>query len=68
MAKNDLPVLLCREVREKSGLLLWECWCPYCKRFHTHGAEAGHRVAHCDSGPFRDTGYILKRDRRFGRP
>jgi len=37
-------------------------WCEYCKTFHTHGNEDGHRVAHCVSkdSPFKKTGYILK--------
>jgi hypothetical protein len=29
--------------------------CPYCGREHTHGAEAGYRMAHCGAG----TGYTM---------
>jgi hypothetical protein len=24
--------------------------CPYCGKKHRHGAQEGHRVAHCDKG------------------
>jgi len=27
--------------------ITWRVWCRYCKKFHTHGAGPGHRVAHC---------------------
>lgn len=35
--------------------------CDSCETWHTHGPEAGHRVAHCHRGdsPFHATGYIL---------
>jgi hypothetical protein len=40
----------------------WKVWCNYCRRWHQHGAQPGHRVAHCrvPSSPYRTTGYILK--------
>jgi len=43
-------------------------WCPWCKRFHTHGWDpaedarvASHRVAHCHdpASPFDDGGYFI---------
>lgn len=37
-----------------------KAWCPYCKTWHHHGRYKGHRVAHCHTGPFKETGYILK--------
>lgn len=36
-------------------------WCIYCKRLHVHGIGGFHRVAHCESGPLRETGYIPMR-------
>ncbi|WP_427365666.1 hypothetical protein [Candidatus Caldatribacterium saccharofermentans] len=48
---------------------LWRVWCPFCRRWHVHGAGGkdedpmktlGHRVAHCKpGGPFEITGYRL---------
>ena len=39
----------------------WRVWCPFCKSFHFHSPEPGHRSAHCvPPSPLRDTGYILK--------
>ena len=40
----------------------WRVWCRYCHRWHQHGAQPGHRVAHCHvtTSPYRSTGYILK--------
>lgn len=39
----------------------WRFWCPYCNRYHYHGAAGGpgHRVAHCIKGPLKATGYCL---------
>lgn len=42
-------------------------WCPFCKRFHTHGWDpandgryAEHRTAHCsDDSPFHVGGYYI---------
>lgn len=45
-------------------------WCPYCRRWHTHGAlsdeleigrDLGHRVAHCfdPKSPYDRSGYHL---------
>ena len=40
----------------------WRVWCCYCDRWHQHGAQPGHRAAHCFvvSSPYRQTGYILR--------
>lgn len=36
-------------------------WCVHCRRWHTHGAGDGHRVAHCkDGAPYTRGGYVLK--------
>jgi hypothetical protein len=34
-------------------------WCDSCRRWHHHGAGGGHRVAHCGSGRYEDSGYVL---------
>ena len=26
---------------------MWRVWCRYCKAWHTHSPEFGHREAHC---------------------
>ncbi|HEV6968101.1 hypothetical protein [Roseateles sp.] len=53
-ARDDLPVFAC-----KTGSHTWTFWCPHCRIEHTHGAGAGHRVAHCASGPYKARGYVL---------
>ena len=37
-------------------------WCPFCKRWHLHGAGEGHRAAHCfnEESPLDKRGYVLK--------
>jgi hypothetical protein len=61
------PVLLAEEVGQPNRIQ-WRVWCPYCAVYHYHGAEDGHRVAHCiyvpesyprGSNPIRDTGYYI---------
>lgn len=39
----------------------WRFYCAYCRRWHLHGEDLGHRVAHCSAldSPFRKTGYFL---------
>jgi hypothetical protein len=34
-------------------------WCPYCQHIHTHGAQSGHRAAHCADGPYLVKGYYI---------
>ena len=44
-----------------------QVWCPYCMKWHTHGAKNGHRVAHCTiNTPFSGTGYYIKMLPRAG--
>lgn len=50
----ELPVFRCA-----TGTRTWSFWCPHCRAQHTHGAGAGHRVAHCASGPYKARGYVL---------
>ena len=54
--REPMPVLLARPSKSGETLLVW---CPYCLKEHTHGPGAGHRTAHCITGPFLDTGYII---------
>lgn len=35
-------------------------WCEPCRRWHTHGAVPGHRVAHCVGGTAYPVGYFLR--------
>lgn len=40
-------------------------WCPYCCKVHSHGHAstenvASHRVAHCEGGPLKDSGYLVR--------
>jgi hypothetical protein len=64
MKKPKIPVVLCEVVAPSRlhGVESWQFWCPFCARYHTHGAARGHRVAHCSdsSSPFYKTGYVLK--------
>jgi hypothetical protein len=62
--KQGIPVLKA----EHSSKFQWKAWCPYCVAYHYHGSGGsepmplyGHVVAHCIEGPFRETGYYLKR-------
>jgi hypothetical protein len=64
----DLPVIHCRRVHGREVDLL-QFACPHCCKVHTHGAGEhgspvgsgdGHRVAHCDGGPFASSGYVLR--------
>lgn len=58
--RPEIPVLLAEPVPDKPRL--WRVWCPYCRCYHTHGALIGHRVAHCVSSPFTETGYYIVSD------
>ena len=46
---------------EQGGGHIRGLFCPYCLRYHIHGAGSGHRIAHCRNGrsPYETTGYIL---------
>jgi hypothetical protein len=64
---KDTPVLLATPAPDG---LSWRCWCPFCKVYHSHSPEPGHRCAHCHTknSPFTETGYILRRLRvAYGR-
>ena len=67
MENKEYPII--KALPRKGG---WKFWCPFCKKWHLHGASEGHRVAHCFcrapmepysniESPFRKTGYILKK-------
>lgn len=43
--------------KDGCGLRVWCCWCG---RWHLHGQDYGHRVAHCwTASPYQETGYVL---------
>jgi 5-methylcytosine-specific restriction endonuclease McrA len=57
---SKYPVLIAAVDRETGN---WNVWCPYCKDWHQHCPEPGHRIAHCDDdsgSPFLETGYVVK--------
>lgn len=58
--EKGYPILFAFETNTKGHL---SAWCPYCAKFHNHGAGEGHRIAHCteEHSPFKQTGYILKK-------
>jgi hypothetical protein len=63
-----LPMMLCEPSPSDTGRETWRFWCPYCRAYHTHGAEDGHRVAHCHNpaSPFTmGGGYMIKLDPRY---
>jgi hypothetical protein len=45
----------------RNGVPAFRFDCPHCRRPHYHGAEEGHRAAHCHdrTSPYRDVGYVL---------
>jgi hypothetical protein len=61
---QELPVMLCEEVppTRRGAVTTWRFWCDYCRRWHSHGAGEGHRVAHCinQESPYLNGGYVLK--------
>jgi hypothetical protein len=53
------PVIACEPYNGQ-----WRFFCRHCQTHHYHGADPGHRVAHCSApSPYRDTGYILRLER-----
>jgi hypothetical protein len=69
LASNPFFPTLLAFLQKTTDVWLWRAWCPYCRRYHTHGGGEvegnpfkylGHRVAHCVSEtPLRKTGYLL---------
>ena len=57
---DNIPVVPAYLDTKKGGLVFW---CEYCRQWHLHSCEEGHRVAHCvvAKSPYLKTGYILKR-------
>ncbi|HDR7790935.1 hypothetical protein AB1I92_29225 [Bacillus mobilis] len=66
MATKKAPIVLAIERDEKGNL---STWCGVCECFHHHGADEGHRVAHCvnEDSPFISTGYVLKKMKLSGK-
>jgi hypothetical protein len=54
---EGMPVIMC-EIADGNGGE-WRFFCPYCRRYHRHSSGAGHRAAHCDTGPWAMGGYWL---------
>ncbi len=54
------PTAFAERVRTAQGDV-FRFFCPYCGRYHTHGAGEGHVVAHCiaEDSPLHETGYFL---------
>lgn len=65
-----VPVMYCVDAGlDRAGDPLWSFYCDFCDRDHFHGAEAGHRSAHCadDDSPYKPFGYYLKHISEFKR-
>jgi hypothetical protein len=62
---SDPPVVDCYEETywHRGRLCMsWWFWCPYCRKWHEHGASPGHRAPHCMDAhgtPF-ENGYVLR--------
>ena len=54
---DDVPVVLCDRVGRQLRII-----CPFCGKFHYHGAGGGegHRVAHCGTTAASARGYVLR--------
>lgn len=52
--KKGIPIFRAEQAGSQ-----WKVWCPYCSKYHVHGAGEGHVCAHCPDGPLRATGYYL---------
>jgi hypothetical protein len=52
----DIPIIKAERIEGQCRF-----WCAFCKCFHYHSAESGHRVAHCHNreSPYDETGYVL---------
>ncbi len=51
-----LPVLLADPAPDGT----WRAWCPFCRKYHMHSPEPGHRAAHCHGWhPHFPDGYLL---------
>lgn len=62
MIIKEYPVLTADTARKSGSSVIVSALCP-CGRFHEHGAfEAGisHKIAHCETGDYMNTGYMLE--------
>jgi hypothetical protein len=46
------PVVHADGELELDGTKVWTVPCPRCGRQHLHGAQPGHRLAHCGRGAY----------------
>jgi hypothetical protein len=65
--RGKVPVFVATEVAENPSQV--EFFCPYCIKYHRHGAGSGdfegHRSAHCTfETPLTKTGYALVSKKR----
>lgn len=62
MMSDSIPVLRAKEVYRGKKLVQLKVWCEYCKGYHYHSTDEGHKVAHChnENSPFLQTGYELQ--------
>jgi hypothetical protein len=53
-----VPVVFCERTPSNS----FRFFCPYCNKYHYHGAAEGHVLAHCiaEDSPLLTTGYVLR--------
>jgi len=72
--KHEIPVVKVFKSKDRNQ---YAFWCPFCKRFHYHGAASlGHRLPHCTNqiSPYLgNNGYKLeeytqKELKEFGLP
>ncbi len=64
---NTQPTLLAEAI--PGDPIQVRVWCPHCAKYHFHGrgspnatGNLGHRSAHCQTGPFKVSGYWLQLD------
>jgi hypothetical protein len=65
---ETVPVLKAEAVYRRERLVQLKVRCEYCKTYHFHSIEEGHKVAHCsnENSPYNRTGYevVLGDDQR----
>jgi hypothetical protein len=61
---SEIPTVYCEEIkpRRPQDCETWRFWCDHCNKWHSHGAGAGHRLAHCHKpgSPYERTGYFIE--------
>ena len=59
---TDAPTLPAYDMTDSMGRVLWGVWCCRCEAWHWHGAQPGHRIAHCrvPGSPYEASGYNIE--------